>query len=414
MILRCGEGRDPAEPAAALERAWRGGVLAALAGPGEADRLAAALGPDPAGLSACLGRGPGVVVGSGGSRGARRWCVQPLAHLEASADASAAWLMAQGLDPAACLHLNPLPLHHMSGLLPLVRCRRWGASLRWLPPDLLRQPERLAAAAPLPVDRPVLLSLVPTQLGRLLAADAGRAWLAACAVIWVGGAALPQGQAAAARRAGLPLAPCYGATETAAMVTAQAPAEFLAGALGCGRPLADVQLRTGAAGALEVRTARLSPGWLEGGRLQPLPMAGEGWWCSGDAAVLAGDGGLQLRGRLDGALLSGGETVFPEQLEERLLEQAVAAGLPVTALLLLGEDDLEWGQRLVALVRPASGAAVAPLLAALSALVAAWPPAERPRRWLACPALAPSAAGKWQRGRWRLWLQRQPTVAPPA
>jgi O-succinylbenzoic acid--CoA ligase len=414
MILRCGAGADPAKLAAVLERAWRGGVLAALAGPGEADRLAAALGPDPAGLSARLGCGSGVVVGSGGSSGARRWCVQPLAHLEASADASAAWLRAQGLDPVACLHLNPLPLHHMSGLLPVVRCRRWGASLRWLPPDLLRQPERLAAAAPLPADRPVLLSLVPTQLGRLLATEAGRAWLAGCAVIWVGGAALPETQAAAARRAGLPLAPCYGATETAAMVTAQPPAEFLAGVVGCGRPLADVRLRTGAAGALEVRTARLSPGWLEGGRLQPLPVDGEGWWCSGDAALLAGDGGLQLRGRLDGALLSGGETVFPEQLEERLLELAAAAGLPVSALLLLGEDDPEWGQRLVALVRPASGAAEAPLLADLAALVAAWPPAERPRRWLACPALAPSTAGKWQRGRWRLWLQCQASVAPPA
>jgi O-succinylbenzoic acid--CoA ligase len=233
-------------------------------------------------------------------------------------------------------------------------------------------------------------------------------------VIWVGGAALPEAQAAAARRAGLPLAPCYGATETAAMVTAQSPADFLAGAAGCGRPLTDVRLRTGEAGALEVRTARLSIGWLAGGVLQPLPIDDEGWWRSGDAAVVAGDGCLQLRGRLDGALLSGGETVFPEPLEERLLAAAVAAGLPVTALLLLGEDDPEWGQRLVALVRPATGAATTSLLAALAALVAAWPPAERPRRWLACPALAPSAAGKWQRGRWRLWLQRQPTVAPPA
>jgi O-succinylbenzoic acid--CoA ligase len=198
------------------------------------------------------------------------------------------------------------------------------------------------------------------------------------------------------------------------MVTAQSPVDFLAGAAGCGRPLADVRLRTGEAGALEVRTARLSTGWLAGGVLQPLPLDGEGWWRSGDAAVLADDGSVQLLGRLDGALLSGGETVFPESLEERLLAEAVAAGLPLTALLLLGEDDPEWGQRLVALVRPVKGAAAAPLLADLAALVAAWPPAERPRRWLACPALAPSATGKWQRGRWRLWLQRQPTVASPA
>jgi O-succinylbenzoic acid--CoA ligase len=260
----------------------------------------------------------------------------------------------------------------------------------------------------------VLLSLVPTQLGRLLAEDAGRAWLAGCRVIWVGGAPLPEFLAAAARRAALPLAPCYGATETAAMVTALAPADFLAGATGCGRPLPDVRLRTGADGALEVRTARLSPGWLEGGSLRPLPLVGEGWWRSGDGAVLDGEGALHLRGRLDGALLSGGVTVFPEPLEERLMEEAAAAGLPLAAALLLAEDDPEWGQRLVALVRPAVGVAPDPLLAALAALVAAWPPAERPRRWLVCPDLAPTNSGKWERGRWRLWLQRRPTAPAPA
>jgi O-succinylbenzoic acid--CoA ligase len=407
MILRCDGCRDPAVLAAALERAWQQGALVGLAGAGEAERLAAALGPDPAALAGRLGLGPGVVVGSGGSSGARRWCVQPLAHLRAGAAATASWLQGCGIDPAACLHLNPLPLHHVSGLLPGIRARQWGASLRWLPPELLRQPAQLAAAVPLPRDRPVLLSLVPTQLGRLLADRHGRAWLAGCRLIWVGGAPLPAPLAAQARRAALPLSPCYGATETAAMVSALAPEPFLAGAQGCGLPLPDVRLRIGSGEALEVATGRLSPGFLEAGALRPLPLAPGGWWRSGDAACLAADGSLQLRGRLDGALHSGGVTVFPEVLELRLQEEAVAAGLAVEAVLLLAEDDPEWGQRLVALVRPAAGVEPGPLLAALAALVAPWPPAERPRRWLPCPELAASSAGKWERGRWRLWLAAQ-------
>jgi O-succinylbenzoic acid--CoA ligase len=408
MILRAGAAADPAAQAQALSAAWKGGELVALAGRGEEGRLAEALGPDPAALAGRLGLGAGVVVGSGGSSGERRWCVQPLAHLEASADACGAWLAAQAIDPGACLHLASLPLHHVSGLLPLVRCRRWGAELRLLPPELLRSPPQLAAAFPLPADRPVLLSLVPTQLERLLASPEACAWLAGCRVIWVGGAPLPVDLAAAARRGGLPLAPCYGATETAAMVTALEPQRFLAGEQGCGRPLADVRLRLGAAAALEVDTARLSPGWLERGRLRPLTLRPGGWWRSGDGAELAADGALHLRGRLDGAIHSGGETVFPEQIEGRLRAAAVAAGLPLAALLLLAEDDPAWGQRLVALVRPASSAcgapAVAGLLAGLADLVAGWPPAERPRRWLLCAELAPSATGKWERQRWRHWL----------
>ncbi len=398
---------EPAPWAAALEAAWGQGRIVALAGPGEQERLAEALRQH--GVVAALGRAlaagqPAVLLGSGGSAGERRWCLQPLRHLQASAAASSRWLAALGLDPAACLHLDPLPLHHVSGLLPLLRARHSGALLQWLAPALLRQPAALLAAVPLPPDRPAVLSLVPTQLARLLAEPAGVAWLRRCAVIWVGGAALPVALAEQARAEGLPLAPCYGATETAAMVCALPPQRFLAGEQGCGPPLDDVALRLAVDdGAVELRSARLALGWLEHGGLRPLPLTADGWWRSGDAGRL-GAAGLELLGRLDGAISSGGETVFPEQLEARLREQARAQGLPLEAVLLLGVDEALWGQRLVALVRAHSGADAAALIDALQQLVAAWPAAERPRTWWPCPELVPSEAGKWQRGRWREWL----------
>ncbi|MFZ0408352.1 MAG: AMP-binding protein [Cyanobium sp.] len=398
---------EPEAAAQVLEAAWSQGRIVALAGPGEQGRLAAAL--RQTGVAAALGRAlepgsPAVLLGSGGSAGARRWCLQPLAHLQAAAAANAGWLAALGLDPAACLHLNPLPLHHVSGLLPLLRSRHSGAQLGWLAPALLREPAALVQALPLPPDRPAVLSLVPTQLARLLEVPEAVAWLRGCAVIWVGGAALPAALAARARAEALPLAPCYGATETAAMVCALPPREFLAGRQGCGLPLADAELRLNAAGgAVEVRSRRLALGWLEPGGLQPLPLTADGWWRSGDAGRF-GAAGLELLGRLDGAISSGGETVFPEQLEARLQAEATAEGLPLAAVLLLAQDDPLWGQRLVALVRTEAGADSAALLAGLQRLVATWPPAERPRIWWPCPELAPSEAGKWQRGRWREWL----------
>ena len=392
-----------------LQQAWAAGQIVGLAGPAPRDQeaLAAAIGPH--GLDPLQRQwGPGVVLGSGGSSGGRRWCLQPLAHLQASATATGQWLEQLGLDPAACLHLNPLPLHHVSGLLPWLRAQQWGAGHRRLEPAWLRDPAQLAAAAPMDPSRPGLLSLVPTQLQRLMAAPEGVAWLQQLALIWVGGAPLPPQLAVRARQAGLRLAPCYGATETAAMVCALPPERFLAAAAGCGAPLADVELRLdaaadGMAAAVEVRSGRLSPGWLANGQLQPLPRSADGWWRSGDAGRL-GPAGLQVLGRLDGAIHSGGETVFPEPLEAQLLALAQAAGLPVQALLLLPADDPEWGQRLVALVRAEGMQPWPDLQRQLRQLCEPWAPAERPTRWLCCPELATTALGKWQRSRWQDWL----------
>jgi O-succinylbenzoic acid--CoA ligase len=121
--------------------------------------------------------------------------------------------------------------------------------------------------------------------------------------------------------------------------------------------------------------------------------------------------------------------VFPEQVELRLLAAAREAGLPLRHLLLLAEPDPLWGERLVALVRAERSAPIvvvtsdggpdgdplgapdspeAALISPLEILAAALPPSQRPRRWLACPELAPSPLGKWPRRRWREWLQQRP------
>jgi O-succinylbenzoic acid--CoA ligase len=58
----------------------------------------------------------------------------------------------------------------------------------------------------------------------------------------------------------------------------------------------------------------------------------------------------------------------------------------------------------VALVR--SGGGGADLLPRLAELARRLPPSQRPIRWIACPDLAPDGRGKWERGRWRSWLER--------
>ena len=389
---------DPASPqssAAALARALARSEWVQLLGPS-----ASTDSPDP-GL---LPLGYGVLLSSGGSSGERRLCAQPCRHLDRSAAATGDWLRSIGLAPEQACLFNPLPFHHMSGLMPWWRSRCWGTTHIWLSPAQLKEPSTLLeclSSLPDPAQQPWLLSLVPTQLVRLLDDPSGLHWLQRFALIWVGGAALPVTAAERARQAGIRLAPCYGATETAAMVTALPPQRFLAGENGCGDALNDVELRLLPNRALGVRTPRLALGsWSPLGQQAFSSLSDDaGWWRSGDAADLSA--GLRILGRLDGAVHSGGETVFPEQLEVRLLQAAEQEDLPVQALLILGVEDPEWGERLVVLVRTSDPS----VLPALQKLTTGWPPADRPRRWLSCPELAPSAAGKWQRQRWRDWVR---------
>ncbi|MFM1900194.1 MAG: hypothetical protein RLZZ216_770 [Cyanobacteriota bacterium] len=362
--------------------------------------------------SACP-QGAGVIMASGGSSGGRSLCLQPAGHLDQSATATGRWLTGLGLELDQMLVLNPLPVHHMSGLMPWWRSRLWGADHVVLAPALMRDPQALLShcrAMPLWYSKPRVVSLVPTQLRRLLDHPAGVRWLQDLAVIWVGGAALPIDLADRARALEVRLAPCYGATETAAMVAAQSPERFLAGERGAGTALGDVELRLEASGALLVRTPRLAIGRWQDGALQPLVDA-NGWWRSGDGATLdwAADGQqlLTIHGRLDDAIQSGGETVFPDQLAQRLLKEAHACGCALDGILFLPVDHPEWERRLVALVRCREGCLATDqwhqLQSRLEGLTRDWLPAERPIRWLQCPGLAVTDAGKWERKRWQKW-----------
>ncbi|MGB4532818.1 MAG: AMP-binding protein, partial [Synechococcus sp.] len=349
--LRC----DPQSPSTVA-----GSLLPAL----ERGNWVRLLGPQDVPLEApqALPAGPGLVLSTGGSSGGRQLCLQPSMHLDRSAAASGRWLHALGLNASEVIIWNPLPFQHISGLMPWWRAQQWNVAHVWLSPALMKSPQALLVESCQRSDwdsMPMLLSLVPTQLGRLLADPAGVRWLQAMALIWVGGAALPDELAERARALGIKLAPCYGATETAAMVVAQSPERFLDGEEGVGEPLDDIELRVEGNGALAVRCRRLAIGrWKPDGdgslaerstepSVSPLTDV-DGWWRSGDAARLNGSTEtpqLTLLGRLDGAIHSGGVTVFPEQLEVRLMAAAREVGLPLKAVLFLGVHDPEWGER---------------------------------------------------------------------
>ncbi len=132
--------------------------------------------------------GSGVVIGSGSS-GGRKWCLQSWENLEQSASSCADWLQAIGVDPSCVQLVNPLPSHHMGGLMPQIRARQWQAPLVAIAPELMKSPGALLEQHGNlnRGGRDAVISLVPTQLQRLLGDPSGRSWLQQFRLLWIGG-----------------------------------------------------------------------------------------------------------------------------------------------------------------------------------------------------------------------------------
>ena len=363
--------------------------------------------------------GPGIIISSSGSHGGPKKCLHPYQNMDQSALATAQWLIRQGINPKNCQIINGLPFNHVSGLMPWWRSKRWEAEHIWIDPVLMRSPlelEKYCQPFMANQGKHLITSLVPTQLKRLLDHSAGIQWLQAFSVIWIGGSPLPEQLAQKARRKRIRLAPCYGTSETMAMIAALFPDDFLKGRTDCGMPMIDIELRLRGNEALEIRTPRLATSINANGSLTEIDNK-DGWWESGDSAQLIHEGNqirVQIIGRRDTAIHSGGETIFPEKLQEKLLTAALENDIPVESLLLLGTAHEEWGERLIALVRLSSaysGSQSSKIFIALKKLVKQWSPAEKPMKWYQCQQLTTNGIGKWEVNKWREWIKsKQPII----
>ncbi len=281
-----------------------------------------------------------------------------------------------------------LPLHHVSGLMAWLRCLLTGGI--YLPWD-----GRALQAG----DRPTLgegdwyLSLVPTQLARLLADDAAVAWLRGFRAVIVGGGPVWPDLMEAAARLQLPLAFSYGMTETAAMVTALRPEEFLAGRRDCGTALPHANVAVDPDGAIRVDAESLFLGYHPERREWGL-------WSTEDVGRLDEDGHLHVLGRRDDVIITGGKKVDPAEVEVALRATGMFADIAV-----VGVPDPEWGEAVVACY-PAGGEAPDLAVAAMR-LEATLTPFKRPKRYLAITPWPRNAQGKVNRAEIRAAVARQ-------
>ncbi|ATC65374.1 o-succinylbenzoate--CoA ligase [Nibricoccus aquaticus] len=247
--------------------------------------------------------------------------------------------------------VDVLPPHHVSGLMARVRCAVTGGrhvSWSWKELEAGVRPELAAVADGW------VLSVVPTQLQRLMGSVAAVEWLRGFRVIFVGGGPAWAELTEEAAKAGLPVSLCYGMTETAAMMAALRPEEFAAGGRSCGAvmPHARVEIVDDATGeevaAGETGLVRIGGGSLLRGYFpeQPGGVSGEDGarvFVTEDLGRMDERGQLHVIGRRDAVIITGGKKVFPAEVEAVLRASGEFADVAV-----IGAADTEWGQRVVA------------------------------------------------------------------
>ncbi len=228
-----------------------------------------------------------------------------------------------------------MPLCHIGGLSVLTRCL---AARKCV--VLHSKFDADEALDSIVNDGVTLMSVVPTMLRRLLAADRHNVLSRARAIL-VGGAAAPESLMRACAERNIAALTTYGLTEACSQVTVQSPRDARQFEPGVGRALPGVRVdvvdalghsvNAGVAGEIRVGGATLMSGYWRG---ESVPPAG----CdTGDHGVLDGVGRLEVCGRRSDLIVSGGENVYPLEVE-RALE--CCPGVQSAAV--FGTEDAEW------------------------------------------------------------------------
>ncbi|MGB6301952.1 MAG: AMP-binding protein, partial [Rivularia sp. (in: cyanobacteria)] len=240
-----------------------------------------------------------------------------------------------------------LPLYHVSGLMQFMRCFITGGKLIVLPFKEIELAQKYNIKR-LISNIDFFISLVPTQLERLLQKSNLTQWLSKFQTVLLGGAPAWDELLHKARFHHIRLAPTYGMTETASQIATMKPEDFLIGKVGCGKilPHAKVEIRgekgenlqSDGVGSINIKAESLALGYypLDGKRLTCLQID--------DLAFLDKQGYLNIVGRNSDKIITGGENVYPAEVEAAIRATGIVADVCV-----IGVADKHWGQVVTAI-----------------------------------------------------------------
>jgi o-succinylbenzoate---CoA ligase len=236
-----------------------------------------------------------------------------------------------GVDPRD-RWLCCLPLSHVAGLSIILRSVIYGTTA-----VLLDGFDTEQVASTLRTGDIGVLSLVPTQLIRLLEAGAD---LSHPRAILIGGGPVPEDALRDALDRGATVVQTYGMTETCSQVTTLAPEDAERKVGSAGRPLLTTHVRIDQGEIL-----------VQGPTVSREATDPDDWLRTGDLGYIDEDGFLYVTGRSSEVIVTGGENVMPAEVEAVLLAHPAVADAAVA-----GRPHPEWQEEVCALVVLTDGA----------------------------------------------------------
>ena len=239
-----------------------------------------------------------------------------------------------------------LPLFHVGGLAVLFRVFLAGASVA-LPAGGFNPEEILNGGI-------THVSMVHSQLTDFLTSvekknaripETLRAVLA-------GGSFIPDAVLSRCIESGIPVYKTYGLTEMASQVTTTQKTVGMSEMASSGRLLKYREISIGLQNEIRVKGETLFEGYISNGEFWPPVTDRKGWFDTGDMGYLDRNGNLFVAGRKDNMFISGGENIFPEEIERALMNLKY-----VDDAVVIPVDHPKFGKRPVAFVVFGSGEA---------------------------------------------------------
>lgn len=288
-----------------------------------------------------------------------------------------------------------LPLYHVSGFMQFMRTFLSKGHLiiypyktletAWENQDLeiIRNLQRIP-------QKDYYLSVVPTQLQRLLNFGAGK-WLSQFKCVLLGGAPPWKTLLETARAYQIPLALTYGMTETASQVVTLKPRDFLLGNNSVGQVLPHAKiwisdetgevLNQGEVGRITIASESL--GW---GYYRETPW-NRNAFVTDDLGYFDKRGYLYLVGRNSRKIITGGENVFPDEVEAAILSTGLVRDVYV-----MGLEDRHWGEVVSVIYVPKDDSvAVSEIETHLKGVLSSY---KIPKQWLAVQLIPRNEQGK--------------------